>query len=70
MKSFEERHNKYKEITKQSLTNKLMDEREKYEISNEKHLLTKKQEEELREEKIFKKYEGYVRIIIYLYTYI
>ena len=70
MKSFEEINNKYKEITKQSLTNKLMDEREKYEISNEKHLLTKKQEEELREEKIFKKYEGYVRIIIYLYTYI
>lgn len=70
MKLIEERHNKYKEISKQCLTNKLQDKREKYEISHEKYLFNKKQEEELREEKIFKKYEGYVRIIIFLYTYL
>ena len=59
MKLIEERHNKYKEASKQSLTKQLSDKREKYEISHEKYLISRKQEEELREEKIFKKYEGY-----------
>ena len=45
------------------MTNKLNGKREKYEISHEKYLLSKKQEEEEREEKIFNKFEGYVSII-------
>ena len=65
MKLIEERHNKYKELSKQNMTNKLSGKREKYEISHEKYLLSKKQEEEEREEKIFKKFEGYVSIILY-----
>ncbi len=63
MKLIEERHNKYKEASKQSLTKQLSDKREKYEISHEKYLISRKQEEELREEKIFKKYEGYYFIM-------
>ena len=73
MKLFEERHNKLKEISKQFLTNKLLDKKEKFELSHEKYLLNKKQEDELREEKMFKKFEGYVRlflifICIYIYS--
>lgn len=65
MKLIQDRHNKYREISKQCLTNKLTEKREKFEQSHEKYLLSKKQEEELREEKIFKKFEGYVSKIIY-----
>ena len=73
MKLFEERHNKLKEISKQFLTNKLLDKKEKFELSHEKYLLNKKQEDELREEKMFKKFVGYVRlflifICIYIYS--
>ena len=73
MKLFEERHNKLKEISKQFLTNKLLDKKEKFELSQEKYLLNKKQEDELREEKMFKKFVGYVRlflifICIYIYS--
>ena len=73
MKLFEERHNKLKEISKQFLTNKLLDKKEKFELSHEKYLLSKKQEDELREEKMFKKFVGYVRlflifICIYIYS--
>ena len=70
MKLIEERHNKYKELSKQNMTNKLSGKRKKYEISHEKYLLSKKQEEEEREEKIFKKFEGYVSnklLIIFIY---
>ena len=48
-------------------------EREKYEISQEKYLLNKKLEQELKEEKAFKKYEGYVSknlIVTNIYNYI
>ena len=73
MKLFEERHNKLKEISKQFLKNKLLDKKEKFELSHEKYLLNKKQEDELREEKMFKKFVGYVRlflifICIYIYS--
>ena len=73
MKLFEERHNKLKEISKQFLTNKLLDKKEKFELSHEKYILNKKQEDELREEKMFKKFVGYVRlflifICIYIYS--
>ena len=76
MKLIEERHNKYKEIAKKIFSSKLSMEREKYEISQEKYLLNKKLEQELKEEKAFKKYEGYVsknliftniNIIIYIF---
>lgn len=69
MRLIEERHNKYKEISKKCLTNKLSDKREKFELSHEKYLLSRKMEDELRDEKIFKKFEGYVsdNIIIYIY---
>ena len=56
----EERHNKYKEILKKNMSHKLLNERQKYEISNEKHLNLQKLEEELKKERAFKKYEGYV----------
>ena len=69
MKLIEERHNKYKELSKQNMTNKLSGKREKYEISHEKYLLSKKQEEEEREEKIFKKFEGYVSILLIIFKY-
>ena len=40
-----------------------MDKREKYEISHEKYLASRKLEEDLMEEKIFKKFEGYYFIM-------
>lgn len=60
MRLIEERHNKYKEISKKSFSNKISNEREKYELSHEKYILMKKQEQELKEEKAFQKYQGYV----------
>ena len=60
MKLIEERHKKYKEDTKNQLTNKLIEEREKYEANFEKELNKRKKEEESKEEKIMKRYEGYV----------
>ena len=60
MKLIEERHKKYKEDTKNQLTNKLIEEREKYEVNYEKELKKRKKEEESKEEKIMKRYEGYV----------
>ena len=60
MKLIEERHKKYKEETKNQLTNKLIEEREKYEANFEKELNKRKKEEESKEEKIMKRYEGYV----------
>ena len=69
----EERHNKYKEIAKKIFSSKSSMEREKYEISQEKYLLNKKLEQELKEEKAFKKYEGYVSknlIVTNIYNYI
>lgn len=76
MKLIEERHKKYKEDTKNQLTNKLIEEREKYEVNYEKELKKRKKEEEFKEEKIMKRYEGYVSntyliyklLHIYLYS--
>ena len=74
MKLIEERHKKYKEDTKNQLTNKLIEEREKYEVNYEKELKKRKKEEESKEEKIMKRYEGYVSNIsnlqlFYIYLY-
>ena len=60
MKLIEERHKKHKEETKHQLTNKLIEERGKFEVNFEKELNKRKKEEESKEEKIMKRYEGYV----------
>jgi len=60
VKSIQERYNRYLEAKKRNLNIKLTNEREKYALSKEKHLQDMKQEEERREAKAFKKYEGYV----------
>ena len=68
MKLIEERHKKYKEDTKNQLTNKLIEEREKYEVNYEKELKKRKKEEESKEEKIMKRYEGYVSNTYLIYN--
>ena len=68
MKLIEERHKKYKEDTKNQLTNKLIEEREKYEVNYEKELKKRKKEEESKEEKIMKRYEGYVSYAYLIYN--
>lgn len=60
MRGIEERYNRLKESRKKNFNNKLTNELEKFTISKEKHLQDMKQEEELREARVFKKYEGYV----------
>lgn len=60
MRGIEERYNRLKETRKKNFNNKLTNELEKFTISKEKHLQDMKQEEELREARVFKKYEGYV----------
>ena len=64
MKNIQDRYNKYRENLKKNLNNKLANERDKYTISKEKQLQELKQEEELRQAKVFKKYEGYVSYYI------
>ena len=64
MKNIQDRYNKYREHLKKNLNDKRENEREKYAISKEKHLQEMKQEEELRQAKVFKKYEGYVSYYI------
>ena len=66
MKLIEKRHNNIKEKSKRVITNRLSAEREKYEISLEKYLLNKKQQQELQTQKVFKKFEGYVSTICIL----
>jgi len=68
VKLIEERHKKYKEDTKNQLTNKLIEEREKYEANYEKELKKRKKEEESKEEKIMKRYEGYVSNAYLIYN--
>ena len=68
MRGIEERYNRYRENLKKNLNNKLANEREKYALSKERHLQEMKQEDELRQAKAFKKYEGYVRNINIIYN--
>ena len=42
------------------MVHKFAEKRENFAISHEKYILNQKKEEELRDEKIFKKYEAYV----------
>jgi hypothetical protein len=70
VKLIEERQKKYKEDTKNQLTNKLIEEREKYEMNFEKELNKRKKEEESKEEKIMKRYEGYVSNAYLIYYFL
>ena len=63
-----DRHNKYKETSKKVITNRLSAEREKYEMNFEKELNKRKKEEESKEEKIMKRYEGYVSNAYLIYN--
>ncbi len=62
VKHIQERYKKHHESLKKNFNNKLHLEQEKYALSKEKQLKDEKQEEELREARAFKKYEGYVSI--------
>ena len=62
MKHIQERYKKHHESLKKNFNNKLHLEQEKYALSKEKQLKDEKQEEELREARAFKKYEGFVSI--------
>lgn len=70
MKNIQDRYNKYRENLKKNLNNKLANERDKYTISKEKHLQELKQEEELQEARVFKKYEGYVSSISFYNSFL
>ena len=70
MKNIQDRYNKYRENLKKNLNNKLANERDKYTISKEKHLQELKQEEELQEARVFKKYEGYVSSICFYNSFL
>lgn len=61
VKKIEERHNKNKEEKKNNISQKLINERNKYSLSHDRYLESQREEELKREEKSFKKYEGYVR---------
>jgi len=70
VKNIQDRYNKYRENLKKNLNNKLANERDKYTISKEKHLQELKQEEELQEARVFKKYEGYVSSISFYNSFL
>lgn len=69
MRNIQERYNQLRENKKKNLNNKLNTELEKYTISKERHLQNEKEEEELRQARVFKKYEGFVsnNILIILF---
>ena len=58
----EERHKKYNEDMHNKILNKLNNERKKYCESLDKYMIRKKEEEKLKKEKYFKKYEHFVSI--------
>jgi len=70
VKNIQDRYNKYRENLKKNLNNKLANERDKYTLSKEKHLQELKQEEELQEARVFKKYEGYVSSISFYNSFL
>ena len=59
----EERHKKYNEDIHLKILNKINNERKKYCESLDKYMTKKKEEEKLKKEKAFKKYEHFVSII-------
>jgi hypothetical protein len=56
----EERHRRYKEEIKNNISHKMYNERLKYCESLDKYMIKKREEELLREEKAFKKYQHFV----------
>ena len=56
----EERHKRHKEEIKNNILHKMNNERLKYCESLDKYMIKKREEELLREEKAFKKYEHFV----------
>ena len=56
----EERHRKYNEEIHINILNKINNERKKYCESLDKYIIKKKEEEKLRKEKEFKKYQNFV----------
>ena len=72
----EERHRKYNEEIHINILNKINNERKKYCESLDKYLMKKKEEEKIKNERAFKKYQNFVsfknikykiNIIFYLY---
>ena len=59
----EERHRKYNEEIHINILNKINNERKKYCESLDKYLMKKKEEEKLKKEKEFKKYQNFVSFI-------
>ena len=56
----EERHRKYNEEMHINILNRIYNERKKYCVSLDKYMLKKKEEERLKKEKAFKKYQNFV----------
>ena len=64
----EERHRKHREAKHTYITNRINNERKKYCESLEKYTMKKREEELMKKEKAFKKYQNYVsfkNIIVY-----
>lgn len=70
----EERHKKYNEEIHVNILNRINNERRKYCESLDKYIIKRKEEEKLRKEKEFKKYQNFVSFkkfnIIYYILYI
>jgi len=66
----EERHKRHKEEIKNNISHKINNERLKYCESLDKYMIKKREEEALRQEKAFKKYQHFVsnNINIFLYS--
>ena len=58
------RHKRYKEDLKNNISEKINNERLKYCSSLDKFMIKKREEEALRKEKEFKKYQNFVSFII------
>ena len=60
MELIEERHKRHKEEIKDNISDKINNERLKYCQSLDKFMIKKREEETLRQEKAFKKYQHFV----------
>ena len=58
----EERHRKHREAAHTYINNKINNERKKYCESLEKYIMKKREEEILKKEKAFKKYQNFVSL--------
>ncbi len=67
MELIEERHRRHKEEIKNMISHRINNERLKYCQSLDKFMIKRREEEELREEKAFKKYEHFVSIEFFIF---